>query len=52
MPLKKCQDEKKIVEDALENSQKEVERLKKTHEDDIKLIENLCQDSKVFNRRL
>jgi archaellum component FlaC len=45
MPLKKCQDEKKIVEDALENSQKEVERLKKTHEDGIKLIENLCQDS-------
>jgi ABC-type branched-subunit amino acid transport system ATPase component len=22
-----------------------VERLKKTHEDDLKLIENLCQDS-------
>jgi predicted nucleic acid-binding Zn-ribbon protein len=43
--LKKCQDEKKIAEDALESSQKEVERLKKTYEDDIKLIENLCQDS-------
>jgi predicted nucleic acid-binding Zn-ribbon protein len=29
--LKKCQDEKKITKDALESSQKEVEKLKKTH---------------------
>jgi predicted nucleic acid-binding Zn-ribbon protein len=39
--LKKCKDEKKTAKDALESSQKEVERLKKTHEDDLKLFENL-----------
>jgi chromosome segregation ATPase len=43
--LKRCQDEKKIAEDALESSQKEVERLKKTRGDDLKLIENLRQDA-------
>jgi predicted nucleic acid-binding Zn-ribbon protein len=42
--LKKCQDEKKVAEDALENSKKDLEKLKKTHEDDLKLIENLRKD--------
>jgi hypothetical protein len=42
---KRCQYEKKIAEDALESLLKEVERLKKTHEDDLKLIENLRQDA-------
>jgi predicted nucleic acid-binding Zn-ribbon protein len=50
--LKKCQCEKKIAEDALESSQKEVESLKKNHEDDIKLIENLRQDSDKIPRLL
>jgi Rad3-related DNA helicase len=46
--LKKCQDEKKVVEDgrkiaeeAAENSRKEVEKLQKAHDEDLKLIENL-----------
>jgi ABC-type branched-subunit amino acid transport system ATPase component len=43
--LKKCQDEKKITVVALQDSRKDLEKLKKTHEDDLKLIENLCKDS-------
>jgi chromosome segregation ATPase len=39
--LRVCQDEKKVVEAALEQSKKELERLQKTHEDDLSLIENL-----------
>jgi chromosome segregation ATPase len=49
--LKRCQDEKKIaderkkiVEDALDRSTKDLEKLKKTHDDDLKLIENLRKD--------
>jgi hypothetical protein len=49
--LKRCQDEKKIVEDGkrvaeetLENSRKELENLEKTHDEDLKLIENLRKD--------
>jgi chromosome segregation ATPase len=42
--LKKCQDEKKIAKDAFESSKKDLEKLKKTHEDDLKLIENLRKD--------
>jgi chromosome segregation ATPase len=49
--LKKCQDEKKIVEDekkvsqdALENSKKDLEKLQNTHDEDLKLIENLRKD--------
>jgi hypothetical protein len=37
-------DEKKITEDALENSKKYLEKLQKTHDEDLKLIENLCKD--------
>jgi vacuolar-type H+-ATPase subunit I/STV1 len=36
---------KKNAEGALEDSLKELEKLKKTHEDDLTLIENLRQDS-------
>jgi DNA repair exonuclease SbcCD ATPase subunit len=43
--LKKCQDEKNIAEAALQDSKKYLEKLKKTHEDDPNLIENLCKDS-------
>jgi Rad3-related DNA helicase len=43
--LKKCQDENNIVEAALQDSQQDLDKLKKTHEDDLKLIENLRQDS-------
>jgi uncharacterized protein len=39
--LKVCQDEKKVVEAALEQSKKELEKVQKTHEDDLSLIENL-----------
>jgi chromosome segregation ATPase len=39
--LKVCQDEKKIAGEALEQSKKELEKLQKTHEDDLSLIENL-----------
>jgi hypothetical protein len=38
--LKVCQDEKKIAGEALDQS-KELEKLQKTHEDDLSLIENL-----------
>jgi predicted transcriptional regulator len=46
--LKNCQDAKKITEDGrkvveetLENSKKDLEKLQKTHGDDLRLIENL-----------
>jgi uncharacterized protein (DUF305 family) len=49
--LKRCQDEKRVAEDekkvtqgALENSKKDLEKLQNTHEEDLKLIENLCKD--------
>jgi hypothetical protein len=42
--LKKCQDEKKIVEEAAENSRKELERLRKIHDNDLRMIENLRKD--------
>jgi DNA repair exonuclease SbcCD ATPase subunit len=42
--LKKCQDEKKVAEEATENSRKDLEKLQKTHDDDLKLIENLPKD--------
>jgi chromosome segregation ATPase len=41
---KKCQDEKSIVEAALQDSTKDLVKLKKTHEDDLNLIENLRKD--------
>jgi Rad3-related DNA helicase len=42
--LKKCQDEKKVAEVAAENSRKDIEKLQKTHDEDLKLIENLRED--------
>jgi hypothetical protein len=49
--LKRFQDEKKntdegkkFAEEALEHSNKELEKLQKTHDDDLKLIENLRRD--------
>jgi hypothetical protein len=42
--LKKCQDEKKVAEAALENSKKDLEKLQKTRDEDLKLIENLRKD--------
>jgi Rad3-related DNA helicase len=35
------EDEKKVAEEALENSKKDLEKLQKTHDEDLKLIENL-----------
>jgi hypothetical protein len=35
------QDEKKIADEALEQSKKDLEKLQKTHDDDLSLIENL-----------
>jgi thiamine pyrophosphate-dependent acetolactate synthase large subunit-like protein len=42
--LKRCKDEKKIAEEAAENSRKDLEKLRKTHDDDLRLIENLRKD--------
>jgi hypothetical protein len=42
--LKKCQDEKKVAEEATENSRKDLEKLQKTHDEDLRLIENLRKD--------
>jgi predicted nucleic acid-binding Zn-ribbon protein len=39
--LKRCQDEKKVADEALEQSKKDLEKLQKTHDDDLSLIENL-----------
>jgi chromosome segregation ATPase len=39
--MKCCQDEKKIADEALEQSKKYLEKLQKTHDDDLSLIENL-----------
>jgi chromosome segregation ATPase len=51
LALKKCQDEKKIVEDekkvteeALEDSKKDLKMLQKAHDEDLKLIKNLRKD--------
>jgi hypothetical protein len=42
--LKKCQDEKKAAEEAAESSRRDLEKLQKTHDEDLKLIENLRKD--------
>jgi predicted nucleic acid-binding Zn-ribbon protein len=39
--LKHFQDEKKIADEALEQSKKDLEKLQKTHDNDLSLIENL-----------
>jgi chromosome segregation ATPase len=39
--LKRCQDEKKIGDEAIEQSKRDLEKLQKTHDDDLSLIENL-----------
>jgi hypothetical protein len=39
--LKRCLDKKKIADEALEQSKKDLEKLQKTHDDDLSLIENL-----------
>jgi hypothetical protein len=51
--LEKCQDEKKVdddekkvAEDALESSKKDLEKLQKTHDEDLKLIETRKDDDK------
>jgi predicted nucleic acid-binding Zn-ribbon protein len=42
--LKKCQDEKKAAEEAAESSRRDLEKLPKTHDEDLRLIENLHKD--------
>jgi predicted nucleic acid-binding Zn-ribbon protein len=39
--LKHCQDEKKVADEALEQSKRDLEKLQKTHDDDLSLIKNL-----------
>jgi tyrosyl-tRNA synthetase len=39
--LRQCQDGKKIAKEALEQSKEDFEKLQKTHDDDLSLIENL-----------
>jgi predicted RNase H-like nuclease (RuvC/YqgF family) len=48
--LKVCQDEKKVAEAALEQSKKELEKLQKTHEDDLSLIENLRENHDMSSK--
>jgi hypothetical protein len=55
--LKRCQDDKKIAEDgkkiteeALDQSKKDLEKLQKTHDDDLQLIENLRKDHDKFSK--
>jgi hypothetical protein len=38
LALKKCQDEKKVAEEVAENSRRDLEKLQKTHDKDLKLI--------------
>jgi predicted nucleic acid-binding Zn-ribbon protein len=42
--LKRCQDKKKVAEETLDRSKKDLEKLQKTHDDDRRLIENLRKD--------
>jgi predicted nucleic acid-binding Zn-ribbon protein len=42
--LRKCQDEKKIAEESLGCLKKDLDKLQKTHDEDLKLIENLRKD--------
>jgi phage regulator Rha-like protein len=42
--LKKCQDDMKIVVDGKRVAEEALERLQKTHDDDLRLIENLRKD--------
>jgi hypothetical protein len=42
--LKKCQDEKKAAEEAAESSRRDLKKLQKTHDEDLRLIENFCKD--------
>jgi DNA repair exonuclease SbcCD ATPase subunit len=42
--LKHCQDEKKVAEEAAESSRKELEKLRKTHDDDLGMFENLRKE--------
>jgi uncharacterized protein with von Willebrand factor type A (vWA) domain len=42
--LKKCQDEKKATQEAIESSRRDPEKLPKTHDEDLRLIENLRKD--------
>jgi chromosome segregation ATPase len=39
--LKHCQGEKKVADEALEQSKRDLEKLQKTRDDDLSLIENL-----------
>jgi hypothetical protein len=43
--MKECQDEKSLAEAALRDSKKDLEKLNKTHEDDLNMIENLRKES-------
>jgi hypothetical protein len=42
--LKRCQDKRKVAGEDAENSPKELERLQKTHDEDLRMIENLRRD--------
>jgi chromosome segregation ATPase len=42
--LKRCQDEKNAPKETLDRSKKDLEKLQKTHDDDLRLIENLRKD--------
>jgi hypothetical protein len=48
--LKQCQDGKKIAEEVLERSKKDLEKFQKTHDDDLNLIENLRKDHDISSK--
>jgi predicted nucleic acid-binding Zn-ribbon protein len=49
--LKRCQDEKKIADDALEQSKKDLEKLQKTHDDDLSLLRTFVKPTTDFKSR-
>jgi hypothetical protein len=42
--LRQCQNEKRVAEEAADSSRKDLEKLQKTHDEDLRLIENLRKD--------
>jgi predicted metallo-beta-lactamase superfamily hydrolase len=48
--LKHCQDGKKVADEALEQSKRDLEKLQKTHDDDLSLIENLRRNHDKYSK--
>jgi predicted metallo-beta-lactamase superfamily hydrolase len=48
--LKHCQDGKKVAVESLEESNRDLEKLQKTHDDDLSLIENLHRNHDKYSK--